>query len=253
MNRHRGGPWVLSLVVAAVVFVPSPRAQAVVRTATINEVGASFEPRQLNVEVASATDEVDVVWSFVSSPSGSGHGVKFDDGTDLTRNCPAVLLSDCQTRPGQTVSRRLPKGTYPYYCKIHGGPGGVGMAGVIVITVAGPTSTSTTRGSTNPSSKDSTTSSTTKNTSSTTSTTRALATSSTVVRSSTTTSDTSSVLLPGDPPPFSSDDSNSSAAGSSGGSKDGSDSGTVALIVVALLAVSAGGGYLLWRLRPGRV
>jgi hypothetical protein len=27
----------------------------------------------------------------------------------------------------------------------------------------------------------------------------------------------------------------------------------VALIVGALLAASAGGGYLLWRLRPGRV
>src|SRR5438876_6131689 len=188
MKRHRGGPLVLSLIIAMVVFVPSTRAPAAVTSTTIKEVGTSFQPRQLDIEVANPTDEVDVLFSFVSSPSGSGHGVKFDDGTDLAKNCPALLFSDCQTQAGQTVSRRLSKGTYPYYCKIHGGPGGVGMAGVIVISVA-PTSTSTTRGSTNPSSKDSTTSSTTKNTGSTTSTTRALATSSTVVRSSTTTSD----------------------------------------------------------------
>src|SRR5437588_8527182 len=134
MNRHRGGHWLLSLIIAALVVGPLPGARAAVTSATIKEVGAAFEPRQLNVEVASATDQVEVVWSFVSSPDGRGHGVKFDDGTDLTSNCPAVLLSDCQTRPGQTVSRRLAKGTYPYYCKIHGGPNGVGMAGVIVIS-----------------------------------------------------------------------------------------------------------------------
>ncbi|HMC81029.1 MAG TPA: hypothetical protein VKO35_10845 [Acidimicrobiia bacterium] len=248
MKRHRGGPLVLSLIIAMVVFVPSTRAPAAVTSTTIKEVGTSFQPRQLDIEVANPTDEVDVLFSFVSSPSGSGHGVKFDDGTDLAKNCPALLFSDCQTQAGQTVSRRLSKGTYPYYCKIHGGPGGVGMAGVIVISVGAGSST-TTRPSTSPSS---TTSSTSKATSSsTTATTRQLATSSTVLRSSTSTSDTSSALQPGAPPPFSNDDGNN-AAGSSGGSKDGSDSRTVALIVALLLAVSAGGGYLLWRLRPGR-
>jgi plastocyanin len=243
------------LIVAALSVAPSNVARAATGQATVKEVGTAFDPRQLTIELARDTDQVEVTFSFVSGPS-SGHGVKFDDGTDLTKNCPPGLLnlgpSDCQTRPGQTVSRTLSKGTYPYYCKIHGGPGGTGMAGVIVVSVAAAGSSSTTRGSTTPSLKDGTTSSSAKggSASSTTATTRALATSSTLVRSTTTTSDTSSVLLPGAPPSFS--DDSSSAANRKGDSDGGGDTSTVVLIVALLLAVSAAGGYALWRLRPGR-
>src|SRR4051812_7513234 len=107
MNRHRVGPWALTLIVAALSLAPAPVARAATKQATVEEVGTSFEPRQLTVEIASATDQVEVTFSFVSGP-GPGHGVKFDDGTDLTKNCPPGLLSlgpsDCQTRAGQTVS-----------------------------------------------------------------------------------------------------------------------------------------------------
>ena len=257
MNSFRGRRRLLAVAVGcafSATVVPGLRsATAQVKAATVREVGTSFDPPDLRVQVATNADEVDVSWTFVSAgPDGQGHGIKFDDGRDLTRNCPPSPLSvfggDCQTRPGQTVSRRLSEGTYPYYCKIHGQPGGIGMAGVVVVSVAAESTTTTLARAT-------TTSSTARaSTSSTTATTRPLATSSTMATSSTTstTTDSSSVLLPGDPPAFPGDDTNSSAAGQSGGTEEGSGTGTVALIVALLLAFSAAGGYLLWRLRPGR-
>jgi plastocyanin len=38
----------------------------------------------------------------------------------------------------KTITIKAP-GTYPYYCKFHGGPGGVGMAGTIVVGKGGKT------------------------------------------------------------------------------------------------------------------
>jgi hypothetical protein len=36
---------------------------------------------------------------------------------------------------GDTYSRAFPQsGTFPYYCRFHGGPGGAGMAGVVVVS-----------------------------------------------------------------------------------------------------------------------
>jgi plastocyanin len=246
MNAHRGRRRLLALatgwlVAAALVAAAAEPARAA--SATIIERGTQYVPKQVDVSLNDT-----VVWTFESSPSGPGHTVTFDDGTDLNRNCPGTeLFNDCQDTPGEVVQRRFSTtGTYPYYCKIHRGQG---MVGVVVVSAATTTSTPTT--STSTTVKASTTT-TAKPTSSTTSTTRALATSSTVLKSTTTTADTSSVLSPGEPPPLSGGDSNSNAAGKADGSKDGSDSSTVALIVGLLLAVSAGGGYLLWRLRPGR-
>jgi plastocyanin len=243
MNRHRG-PWVASLFIAAVVFVPSPPARAA--NFTVIEQGVQYVPAQVDVTVGDT-----VTWIYQSSPPTSqGHTVTFND-RDLNPNCPpTLLLNDCQRSPSDRVSRTFTTpGTYAYYCKIHRGQG---MTGVVVVSAATSTSTTAPASSTTATVKASTTTTTRAATSSTTSTTRVLATSSTVVKSTTTTSDPSSALLPGAPPPLSGDDSNSNAAGRPGGSSHGSDSGTVALIVGLLLAVSAGGGYLLWRIRPGR-
>jgi plastocyanin len=242
MNTHHG-PWTVSLIVAAVVLVPSLSARAA--NTTVLEQGVQYVPAQVDVAVGDT-----VSWIYQSSPPTSqGHTVTFND-RDLNPNCPSPLLNDCQRSPSDRVSRTFTTtGTFAYYCKIHRSQG---MTGVVVVTAAATTNTTAPASSTTATVRASTTTTTKAATSSTTSTTRALATSSTVLRSTTTTSDPSSALQPGAPPPFSGDDPNSKAAGKSGGSNSGSDSGTVALIVGLLLAVSAGGGYLLWRIRPGR-
>ena len=246
MNSSRDRRRLLTLAIAAAVALPLGSARGA--TTTVIERGVSYVPRQVNV----ATGDT-VVWTFESAPAGSArHTVTFDDGTDLNPACPALVLNDCQDRPGETVQRLFAApGTYPYYCKIHRSQG---MVGVVVVQAATTTTAGATTSSTLP--RQTTTSSTIRSStsSSMTPTTRPLATSSTIATSSTTstTTDSSSVLLPGDPPAFPGDGTNSSAAGQSGGSDEGSDAGTVALIVALLLGVSAAGGYLLWRMRPGR-
>ena len=63
------------------------------------------------------------------------HTVTADDGSFDSGNLSA----------GQTFSRTFATpGTIRYYCKIHGGPGGVGMSGTIIVQAAQVTTTSTT-------------------------------------------------------------------------------------------------------------
>jgi plastocyanin len=243
MDTYRGRRRLLTLAIA--LLAASHAAPARAASSSVDESSNAFTPRRVEIAL---NDKV--VWT---NRSGATHTVTFEDGTDLHGACEpdAILRVGCQG-PGATAERTFrTAGSFPYYCKIHGDPGGAGMAGVVVVlgaatsATAPPSSTTTTRAST--------TSTTVKaTTSSTTTTTRPLVTSSTEIPSSTTTttSEATSVLMPGEPPPFT--DETSTAANKSGGGKGGKDSGTVALIVGLLLAVSAGGGLLLWRLRPGR-
>jgi plastocyanin len=62
------------------------------------------------------------------------HSVTADDGSfDSSPACPTSCLGN-----GSTFSHTFgTPGTYRYYCHIHGGPGGVGMSGVV--TVVAPT------------------------------------------------------------------------------------------------------------------
>jgi plastocyanin len=245
MHGHRRWARALTILVMAVVFVPSSRARAA--TTAVIERGSQYVPAQVDVAVGDS-----VTWIYESSSDPRGHTVTFND-KDLNPNCPGFLglNNDCQNSSSQRVSRTFTSaGTYAYRCRIVSG-----MTGVVVVTGAGG-STSSTAGpgsSTTATGKSSTTTTRAATSSTTAATTRALATSSTVIKSTTTTSDPSSALQPGEAPPLSGDNSNSNAAGKSGSSTGGNDTSTVALIVGALLAASAGGGYLLWRLRPGRV
>jgi plastocyanin len=239
MNTHRGRRRLLALAIGWLLFAPVPGVRAA--TEAVDEVGTSFQPAQVEVVVGDT-----VVWT---NRSNTAHSVAFQSGPDLHPTCAPGLLGpvgNCQD-PGDTAQYTFTAArSYAYACKLH-----TSMRGVVIVSPAGTSSTTTTASPTTPTTRSTTT--TIRATSSTTSTTRALATSSTVVKSSTTTSDTTSVLLPGDAPPFSGDDVNSATGQPGGSSDDGGDATTVTLIVGLLLAVSAGGGYLLWRLRPGRV
>src|SRR5437763_14571890 len=76
-----------------------------------------FQPRQLTVK-AGAT----VTWT---NEGGSSHTVTADDGSFESPTLGA----------GKTFSRKFTKpGTYPSYCAFHGGKGGEGMSGTVVVT-----------------------------------------------------------------------------------------------------------------------
>lgn len=85
-------------------------------SAGVQIVDNSFQPASL-----SAAARVAVTWTH----SGSNpHTATADDGS----------FSSGRLSPGDTFQFTFDQpGTYAYYCEVHGGPGGTGMSGVIVV------------------------------------------------------------------------------------------------------------------------
>lgn len=62
------------------------------------------------------------------------HSVTADDGSFDSH--PDCASGDCMQN-GDTFSQSFSEpGEYAYYCRVHGGPGGVGMSGTVVVTAA---------------------------------------------------------------------------------------------------------------------
>lgn len=58
------------------------------------------------------------------------HNVKFDDGQFTAPAAPA----DPSGWPATPPTRSFPQaGTYRFYCEMHGGPGGIGMSGAVLV------------------------------------------------------------------------------------------------------------------------
>ena len=77
----------------------------------------AFSPAQLTVKAGTT-----VVWTSEDSAS---HTVTADDGSfDSGTLHKGDSFSFTFTKPGE----------YAYYCRFHGGPGGAGMAGSVVVT-----------------------------------------------------------------------------------------------------------------------
>jgi plastocyanin len=235
------------LVVASGVALSWPA--ALIGSARAASVTVTLAQQQFAPKTAQILKGDSVTWKY---ESGGQHTVTFEDGPDYNPTCQGLLKTGCLDSPGETVSRTFDTaGEYHYYCKTHGAPGGVGMAGVVKVTAASAIPASTT--TTNPA--RSSTTATTRPPSSTTTTTRPLSTSSTVVRSTTTTLVASTTTLtPGAAPAFDPSGNGQTGASQTASARGpgGGDPTTVAVIVALLLAVAAGGGVLLWRLRPGR-
>jgi plastocyanin len=89
-----------------------------VATATVNiDDPMSFNPSTVNINVG---DTVQWVWT-----GSVGHSTTADDSS---------WDSGVQSGP-YTFSQTFPTaGTYPYYCSVHGAPGGVGMSGAVVVS-----------------------------------------------------------------------------------------------------------------------
>lgn len=76
-----------------------------------------------------------VVWSHTGS---NPHSVTADDGSfDSHPNCGFPAVVGCMGNGDQFRRTFSQAGTVRYFCKIHGGSGGLGMAGVIEIVPAG--------------------------------------------------------------------------------------------------------------------
>src|SRR5215210_5262261 len=86
----------------------------------VGVVDDAFQPSQITVD---AGDEVD--WS---STGQNPHTVTADDGS----------FASGTLQPGESFSTTFDAASsFAYYCEFHGGPGGTGMSGVVVVRAAG--------------------------------------------------------------------------------------------------------------------
>ena len=114
----------LMLVVLAVAGNGVQAAPSVQTGTTVQMTGFKFAPKTLTIPVGTT-----VTWT---NQDQAGHTATSDTGAFDTGNVAA----------GQSMSITFSKaGTFPYYCKYHGGPGGAGMSGTIIVTAAQAQST----------------------------------------------------------------------------------------------------------------
>jgi plastocyanin len=112
----------ISLVGAASFLLPIPA-----RAATAVALERSrFEPPQVNVPVGET-----VVWT---NNDAARHSVTADDGSfDSHPSCGSVGGA-CMLK-GETFQVTFSKpGAVAYYCRVHGGPAGRGMAGTVTVS-----------------------------------------------------------------------------------------------------------------------
>lgn len=105
-----------------------------------------FVPAEIEV-----TEGDRVVWT----QSGSNpHSVTSDDGEEFDShpNCFPMCMQQ-----GQSFEHTFDDpGEYPYYCRVHGGPGGSGMSGVVTVQAAAQESPSETTSETESPTEDTT-------------------------------------------------------------------------------------------------
>ena len=84
--------------------------------AGVDAVDDSFSPSQITVQAGS-----EVTWS---TEGQNPHTVTADDGS----------FGSGTLQPGETFSTSFDAaGSFAYYCEFHGGPGGTGMSGVVLV------------------------------------------------------------------------------------------------------------------------
>ena len=114
--------WLTGLVATASFLLPTPaRAETAVALQR-----SRFEPAQVSVPAGET-----VVWTNNDSV---GHTVTADDGSFDSHPSCGSIGGACMTK-GQTFQFTFSQpGTVAYHCRIHGGPGGKGMAGTVTVT-----------------------------------------------------------------------------------------------------------------------
>lgn len=89
-----------------------------------------FSPATIEIVVGDT-----VRWTHAGN---NPHSVTASDGSfDSSPMCPPMCLMS-----GDTFSRRFSdRGTFAYYCRLHGAPDGTGMAGVVLVRAAAASET----------------------------------------------------------------------------------------------------------------
>jgi plastocyanin len=114
--RLFGRVGVAALALAAWSLVPGASAFAQGSDSTVTMINDTFDRTEVHVAPGQR-----VVWK---NPDVDTHSVTADDGS--------FDSGDVDTGGQYTRAFGAP-GTYPYFCVYHGGPGGDGMSGVIVV------------------------------------------------------------------------------------------------------------------------
>jgi plastocyanin len=132
--RIRSGFVALTLAFLAglsvlVVGVAQNTASAAPTTHTVNISSStfSFAPSTITINVGDT-----VKWVHDNSPIG--HSVTADNGSfDSSPHCSGTNESACLGANATYSHTFTTAGTFRYYCRIHGAPGGVGMSGIVVV------------------------------------------------------------------------------------------------------------------------
>ena len=104
-----------ALFSAALVTVPKPAHAA---SATVQVRDNTFVPEEVHIDPGDS-----VVWHY--DQGRNVHTVTSDERGGFRSG---------DMRPGSTYEHRFPEeGYYPYFCRYHGGRGGAGMAGLVVV------------------------------------------------------------------------------------------------------------------------
>jgi plastocyanin len=112
-----GRSGVAGLALLAWLVVPGVPALAQGAQTSINMASDSFDRTEVHIAPGQT-----VVWK---NPDTDTHTVTTDDGTTFDSGDVAT--------GGQFSFEFDAPGAYSYYCQYHGGPGGEGMSGVIVV------------------------------------------------------------------------------------------------------------------------
>jgi plastocyanin len=114
--------WLGILVVAASLVSPIP-ARA---STAVTLQGSRFVPGQVSIPAGET-----VVWT---NNDTTGHNVTAEDGSFDSHPTCGTIGGACMKK-GETFQHTFSQpGTVAYYCQVHGGPGGRGMAGTVTVT-----------------------------------------------------------------------------------------------------------------------
>ncbi len=114
--------WLPGLVAIACFLLPTP---ARAETAVALE-RSRFVPPQLTIPAGET-----VVWTNNDS---TGHSVTADNGSFDSHPSCGSIGGACMTRGGTFQFTFSRPGTVAYHCRVHGGPGGRGMAGTVTVS-----------------------------------------------------------------------------------------------------------------------
>ncbi len=120
------GRFLALVVILLVTSLPVFPARPAIPTAEAQQITVEMRSIAFNPRMITITPGTTVVWV---NQDPVAHTVTADDGS----------FDSGLIQPGGMYQRTFNQpGTYPYYCRPHGGPGGRGMSGVIVVQAAPP-------------------------------------------------------------------------------------------------------------------